>query len=445
VRGSVDSAKRFYHEPDRYHGRSRRHVPSYRKRLKQIYPDCWQWISLARRLPGHLTESEANSLFQLARARTPSMHPAIVELCACPGQATLLLSAGLRGKTRSRLFSFPEIRGAGDGAPTFERCRLEHIVDILAADSRAAATSWNTGIDILFIHAAENEDALRSHLSLWSPFVRPGGIVALHGVSAPSPALLLPPAHYAEFRQVDGLAWAMKQCGDAQPEMTSAKLQDFVRRAAGEHAENRHALQALHRSWSWRLTAPLRSGIETLQAIGGLLSSFGHGSPKSRLVGLAQWLRFGRQVRTSGLLDERFYRDTHAVGWARSSPLLHFFVCGASEGNKPNQLFDVEYYLGRYPDVTQSAMNPLVHYLRCGAYEGRDPHPHFDSSFYLEQNPDVREGRLNPLAHYLAPGIAEGRDPNQWFDTSEYLEQNPDVAVFGLNPLAHQAEVWSKP
>jgi predicted O-methyltransferase YrrM len=421
-------------------------VNSYRKRLKQIYPDCWQWISLARRFPGQLTENEAASLFQLARARTPFVDPAIVELGACRGKSTLLLAAGLRGKTRSRLFSFPGISDSGDGARNFQRCRLEHIVDIMMLDSRDAAASWNTGIDILFISATDDNDTLRSHLSLWSPFVRAGGIVALHGASAQSRALLLPASHYSDFRHVDGLAWAVKQCGDAaQQEMSSAKLQDFVGRAARERAEHRHALQALRRSWSWRLTAPLRLGIETLDAIGGVVSSFGHGSPKTRMIGLAQWLWFGRQIRSSGLLDEHFYRDTHAgVGWARSSPLLHFFVLGASEGNQPNALFDIEYYRGRYPDVAQSAMNPLVHYLRSGAYEGRDPHPHFDSSFYLEQNPDVREGRFNPLAHYLAPGIAEGRDPNPWFDTSEYLEQNPDVAVFGLNPLAHQAEIGSK-
>ena len=280
--------------------------------------------------------------------------------------------------------------------------------------------------------------------------------MALHVVSTQSSGLLLPAPHYAEFRQVDNLAWAVKQCAevavtipsvpatpDAQQETAMARLQDFVRGATKELAESRHANQSLRRSWSWRLTAPLRFGVEALQAIAGVLASFGHGPAKTRMVGLAQWLRFGRQVRASGLLDDRYYRDSHpGVAWARTTPLLHFFVSGASEGNQPNQLFDVDYYLGRYPDVARSPLNPLVHYLRSGAYEGRDPHPHFDSSFYLEQNPDVGERGLNPLAHYLAPGIVEGRDPNPWFDTSEYLEENPDVAMFGLNPLWHQTEVW---
>ncbi len=317
--------------------------------------------------------------------------------------------------------------------------------DTTAGYSLDASVNWKDCIDILFINATEDYDSLHSDLLLWSPFVKMGGIVVLHGAS---PENLRSPL-YSDLRQVGSLAFAVKQgatsltttvpaaTGDAT-EFAMARLQDYVRRAAKEFAESRHAVQALHRSWSWRLTAPLRLGIEALHAISGLFTSFGHGSPKARIAGLAQWMLFGRQVRASGLLDERYYHDHNPdVAWARTSPLLHFLVCGASEGKDPNELFDVDYYLRRYPDVAHSGINPLVHYLRNGAYEGRDPHPYFDSSFYLEQNPDVREGRLNPLAHYLAPGIAEGRDPNPWFDTSEYLEQNPDVAIFGLNPLKH--------
>ena len=428
---------------------------SYRYILQQKYPDCWRWISLSRRFPGPWSEKEATSLFRLARARTPSVQPAIVELGAEHGKTTLLLAAGLRGKTRPRLFSFHRTGGQRSLHRILDRCRLQQIVDITAARPGEAAAAWKDAIDILLINASEDHDSLRSHLALWSPFVKPGGIVALHGTSTQSLALFLPAPRYSDFRMVDGLGWAVKQCADtpvaipgapAEQEIAMVGLQDFVRRAAQELAESRHAIQALHRSWSWRLTAPLRWSVESLQAILGLLGSFGRGSPKTRIAGLAQWLWFGRRVRASGLLDARYYRDRHpGVAWARTSPLLHFFVSGASEGDQPNELFDVKYYLRRYPDVARSAVNPLLHYLRWGAYEGRDPHPHFSSSFYLEQNPDVRENHWNPLGHYLAPGIAEGRDPNPWFDSSEYLDQNPDAAVFGLNPLIHQIDAWSKP
>jgi hypothetical protein len=463
-------------------------VNSYKANLKLIYPDCWRWISLARGIPGQLTENEANSLFQLARARTPSIEPVIVELGASRGKTSLLLAAGLRGKLRPRLFSIPRAGQNGDNLDqqalhrNLRRCRLGHIVNSDSPECKVA-------IDILFISAGEDPDGLRNDLSRWSPFVKLGGLVILRGISPELPQYLQP-SRYSGLRQVDNLAWAVKQCAaslatppaasdldrvrllldrsiqamlhpntvpslleeglarlDVPNEMQQledatdlavAGLQDYVRRAAKELAENGYALQALRRSWSWRLTAPFRLGIQALQAVAGVLASFSRGSPRTRISGLTQWMFFGRQVRASGLLDERFYQEHNsALAWARTSPLLHFLVCGPTEGGNPNELFDVQYYLRRYPDVAQSGVNPLIHYLRTGAYEGRDPHPHFDSSFYLEQNPDVREARLNPLAHYLAPGIAEGRDPNPWFDTAEYLEQNPDVVTFRLNPLAH--------
>lgn len=371
-------------------------------------------------------------LFHLAWARTPAIEPVIVELGADRGRASLLLGAGLLGKTKPKFISvaFPT------GDP----------------------------IDVLFVNAAPDNEKLHEELLLWAPSVKAGGIVALRGASRESLVEKLQPPQFDELRSVENLVWAVKQCGPSPADATNreqrlldvaleamlhlntmpafaeadtrpaaARLQDYVVRSAREIAEERHAVEALRRSWSWRITAALRLAVDVFQTANGLLAA------RSSVSGFTQWIRYRKQLRTSGLLDERYYRTQNAgVAWAGASPLLHFLVCGAAEGKNPNELFDTEYYVRRYPDVANSDLNPLVHYLTRGAYAGFDPHPYFDSSFYLEQNPDVSEAGLNPLAHYLAPGIAEGRDPNPWFDTSEYLEQNTDVAVFGLNPLTHQ-------
>lgn len=222
---------------------------------------------------------------------------------------------------------------------------------------------------------------------------------------------------------------------------TLRRLQDSLRRAAKELGEDRHALEMLRSSWSWRLTAPLRGLLDGVRMM-FLLLRLDHGLwGKQRLFGLAQWIVFRTLIRNSGLFDQRYYLAANPDGPALLiNPLLHFFVFGIEQARKPNSLFDVRYYRESNPDVARSVINPLVHYLKWGAYEGRDPHPQFDSSYYLDRYPDVRQAHVNPLAHFLAPGIIEGRNPNAWFDTSEYLERNPEVAALGLNPLAHYME-----
>jgi hypothetical protein len=48
-------------------------------------------------------------------------------------------------------------------------------------------------------------------------------------------------------------------------------------------------------------------------------------------------------------------------------------------------LFDVAYYLARYPDAAESGLDPVDHYLRIGAANGYDPSPLFDTGYYARQ------------------------------------------------------------
>ncbi len=75
----------------------------------------------------------------------------------------------------------------------------------------------------------------------------------------------------------------------------------------------------------------------------------------------------------------------------------------------PTGLFDENWYLQQYPDVSKAGMPPLEHYLRFGGFEGRKPNPDFDSAFYLAQYQDVVDAGLNPLVHYVKFGRAEQR------------------------------------
>lgn len=72
-------------------------------------------------------------------------------------------------------------------------------------------------------------------------------------------------------------------------------------------------------------------------------------------------------------------------------------------------LFDVEWYLARYPDVAASDQDPIGHYLDFGWREGRNPSARFSTRKYLRANEDVAAQGLNPLVHYIEHGQAEGR------------------------------------
>ncbi len=119
----------------------------------------------------------------------------------------------------------------------------------------------------------------------------------------------------------------------------------------------RQRLDAVQRSLSWRLTAPLRWSAH-----------------------IAAWLRGG---------GWRLLRDSREV--ARSG------------------LFDSDWYRRTYSDVAAVGIPPIQHYLTHGARELRDPGPAFSTRGYLRANPDVAESGMNPLLHYLRHGRSEGR------------------------------------
>jgi glycosyltransferase involved in cell wall biosynthesis/regulator of replication initiation timing len=209
-----------------------------------------------------------------------------------------------------------------------------------------------------------------------------------------------------------------------------------------ELQESRHAVKALRKSRSWRLTWPLRAVLDFLLNLQRLLRRGNRRiSFRSKALGYLQWLWYRPQVLESGLFDGDYYLARNPdVASSGTDPLRHFFVFGAYEGRNPHPLFNLHYYASRNPDVARSSMNPLVHYLKRGASEGHNPHPDFDTSYYLDRYPEVRRSGLNPLTHFMGPGVAQGLDPNPRFDVTEYFERNPDAALRGINPLLHHLE-----
>jgi O-antigen biosynthesis protein len=170
----------------------------------------------------------------------------------------------------------------------------------------------------------------------------------------------------------------------------AARHAEEVTRLSAEIARLESAVQELHGSTSWRVTAPLRS-------------------LKNAVLRLRAALK--------RVLESRRSPDVTLIS--------------------ASGLFDPEYYAAQAPDVLEGNLDPITHYVTCGAAEGRDPHPLFDTAFYLAHNPDVARSHENPLLHYLRVGASAGRDPHPLFDTAFYLEQKPHVAALGVNPLVH--------
>lgn len=212
---------------------------SYKTRLKEMYPAAWRWVSVARRIPGWLTDAEANALFEIARSRDSSADVVIVELGSWHGKSSVLLAAGLCSQASARLYCIDPF--GQDENPVFQareydpllrrmpysleegfkrtirRCGVAHVVEAVKGYSYDVVRTWERAIDVLFIDASHHYEAVQRDFQLWSAFVKPGGIVALHDVSPsyPGPSRVmaedLQPPGYAELQQVDSLAWAVKK------------------------------------------------------------------------------------------------------------------------------------------------------------------------------------------------------------------------------------------
>ncbi|NPD03277.1 hypothetical protein HN031_01045 [Nocardioides sp. zg-1308] len=152
-------------------------------------------------------------------------------------------------------------------------------------------------------------------------------------------------------------------------------------------------------------------------------------------------------LRESELFDVEFYlRKNPDVRTSGIDPVLHYLRQGARDGRDPSKAFSTNAYLRRNDDVGQ--MNPLVHYLRVGKPAGRALNPleddlrlvresgFFDEDYYRHFKPDLPAER-DAVRHYLRFGRRDGLDPSEKFSTSGYLRQNPDVARTTWNPLVH--------
>jgi predicted O-methyltransferase YrrM len=195
------------------------------------------WLCHSHRIQGWLSDAEAHQLYMLAR-EVPSGAPTAVELGSWQGKSSVMIAGGLAGRPGGRLFCIDPF--GTDENPEYQRLYydpllsnmertqkqafsdhleqsgLSPIVQAIRGYSFEIIRTWTLPIDLLFIDANHEYDSVHRDFEQWKPFVRAGGVVALHDASPawPGPTRVrdenLQPPMFGTFSQVDSLAWAVK-------------------------------------------------------------------------------------------------------------------------------------------------------------------------------------------------------------------------------------------
>lgn len=150
---------------------------------------------------GFLTDFEGLGLNLLAQ-HGPGKG-AIVEIGSFMGRSTCWLALGSKAAAREPVFAVDHFKGSPEHQPgqavavaeletvgtTFHQFQnniakmdVAEQVYPVQAESAEAAAKWRGPIRLLFVDGEHSYEAVKRDVELWSPFVVPGGIVALHDV-----------------------------------------------------------------------------------------------------------------------------------------------------------------------------------------------------------------------------------------------------------------------
>ncbi len=204
-----------------------------------------------------------------------------------------------------------------------------------------------------------------------------------------------------------------------------ARLEHRLGEAMDLAERSKRLLNAVKRSRSWRLTAPLRRAGLLGRRDKRLFKRHKSKAGAPHLPNASS--RHQEMTDLRALFDPAWYVDRYkdVAAWG-GDPWQHYLESGAAERRDPNPFFAAQWYLENNKDIAAAGIDPFVHYVRFGAAELRDPHPQFDALFYVKEHP---EARANPLAFHLKTGAALGWPTQPDVDISEYLPSTGRVPV----------------
>lgn len=159
---------------------------------------------IASRTRGFLPDDEADALYDAAWAMAP--RGPILEIGTYCGKSTTYLGAAAVARA-GRVVTIDHHRGSEENQPgwewhdptlidgevglidtlpffrhTLHEAGLEDVVVAVVGRSSTVAALWSTSLAMLFIDGGHTEEAAQGDYASWSPFVLPGGVLAIHDV-----------------------------------------------------------------------------------------------------------------------------------------------------------------------------------------------------------------------------------------------------------------------
>jgi MMP 1-O-methyltransferase len=158
------------------------------------------YLKLSERVAGWTRGAEADALLQAAW-RLPD-HAVIVEIGSFLGSASILLAGARKLRRSGRLHCVDPFDASGDEVSVPEYARiLGHYsnasqIEIFLANVRNAGVanwlcvhrgpaeriglSWTLPVDMLFMDGDQSPQGVAGAFESWSPWLKPGGLLALH-------------------------------------------------------------------------------------------------------------------------------------------------------------------------------------------------------------------------------------------------------------------------
>jgi hypothetical protein len=148
-------------------------------------------------------------------------------------------------------------------------------------------------------------------------------------------------------------------------------------------------------------------------------------------------------VHQSGLFDAQWYLTEYPdVSAAGSGAFAHYCNHGWRERRRPNFYFSPEWYSANYPALCTTGRNPFCDFVEFGEKRNARPSPFFDTQWYREQyglGPET-----SPLLHYLGRRSTGQVSPLPSFDVMAFCKKHPEVVASGNDLFEEYSKRFSE-